>query len=98
MGGRCAEEHFFGKITNGASDDLKKAYELAHNIVVKLGMNDEIGYVGYKDPEYLRPYSDVIGEKIDAEIQKIIRECTERTRKMVIEHENHIKQLSDELY
>lgn len=40
LGGRCAEEHFFGKVTNGASDDLKKAYELAHNLVVKLGMND----------------------------------------------------------
>lgn len=39
LGGRCAEEQFFGKITNGASDDLKKAYELAYNYVVKLGMS-----------------------------------------------------------
>jgi AFG3 family protein len=26
LGGRCAEELVFGKITNGAADDLKKAY------------------------------------------------------------------------
>jgi AFG3 family protein len=57
LGGRCAEEQFFGKITNGASDDLKKAYEIAHSIVVKLGMSEEIGYVGFRDSEYLRPYS-----------------------------------------
>ena len=50
LGGRMAEEKFFNKITNGAADDLKKAYEIAHNIVVKLGMNDEIGYIGFKDP------------------------------------------------
>lgn len=40
LGGRCAEERFFGKITNGASDDLKKAYEIAHSLVVKLGMSE----------------------------------------------------------
>lgn len=65
MGGRCAEELFFGKVTNGASDDLKKAYELAHNCVVKLGMSDELGLVAYKDPQFLRPYSDEMGGKVD---------------------------------
>jgi ATP-dependent Zn protease len=40
LGGRCAEELFFGKITNGAADDLKRAYELAYNYVVKLGMSE----------------------------------------------------------
>lgn len=58
LGGRCAEELFFGKVTNGAADDLKKAYELAHSYVIKLGMSDELGLVAYKDPEFLRPYSE----------------------------------------
>ena len=58
LGWRCAEELFFGKVTNGAADDLKKAYELAHSYVIKLGMSDELGLVAYKDPEFLRPYSE----------------------------------------
>jgi len=28
-------------------------------------MNDEIGYIGYRDPEYLRPYSEDMARKID---------------------------------
>lgn len=47
LGGRCSESHFFGRVTTGAYDDLKKAYELAHAIVTKFGMSDAIGYVGY---------------------------------------------------
>ena len=46
-------------------------------------MNDEIGYIGYKDTQYLRPYSEERGAKIDNEIKKIIDECTQRTRSMV---------------
>lgn len=64
---------------------------MAHNIVVKLGMNDEIGYIGYKDPQYFRPYSDKIGEQVDTQIRKIIADCTEITRQMVRDHEKHIK-------
>ena len=61
LGGRCAEEHFFGTSTNGAADDLQKAYKLAHSIVTKLGMNERVGYIGFKDTEYLRPYSEQMG-------------------------------------
>jgi len=39
LGGRCAEELFNGKITTGAYDDLKKAYDVAYNMVAKLGMS-----------------------------------------------------------
>lgn len=61
LGGRCAEEYFFGTSTNGAADDLEKAYKIAHSIVTKLGMNEKVGYVGYRDSEYLRPYSETMG-------------------------------------
>lgn len=47
LGGRVSEETFFGEVTTGAYDDLKKAYEVAHNIVTKFGMSENIGYVGY---------------------------------------------------
>jgi len=47
LGGRCSEKFFFKRITTGAYDDLKKAYELAHNLVSKFGMSEKIGYIGY---------------------------------------------------
>jgi len=33
LGGRAAEEVFYGTISTGASDDLRKAYSVAYNYV-----------------------------------------------------------------
>ncbi len=79
-------------MTNGAADDLEKAYRIAHSIVVKLGMNDRVGYQGIRDSEYLRPYSEEMGAEIDREIMKILLDCTERTRAMVKKYEKQIKE------
>lgn len=49
LGGRLAEEYFFGTCTNGAADDLEKAYKIAHNIVTKLGMNDKMGLISFRN-------------------------------------------------
>jgi AFG3 family protein len=66
------EEEFFGSITTGAYDDLKKAYELAHNMVTKLGMSN-LGYIGYQEGEYgNKSYSDHTNMLIDTEIKNII--------------------------
>jgi AFG3 family protein len=58
LGGRCAEEEFFGDITTGAYDDLKRAYELCFELVTKYGMSEKIGNVGFVDKEYRKIYSD----------------------------------------
>lgn len=58
LGGRVSEEIFFGKITTGAYDDLKKAYQLAHAYVTKFGMSEAIGYVGLEESEFQKPYSE----------------------------------------
>jgi ATP-dependent Zn protease len=39
LGGRISEEHFFNKITTGASDDLQKVHKIAEAIVTKFGMS-----------------------------------------------------------
>lgn len=83
LGGRCAEEYFFGTCTNGAADDLQKAYKIAHSIVTKLGMNDNLGYIGFRETEYLRPYSEKMGSDIDREIMALIANCTKVTKEMV---------------
>lgn len=59
MGGRVAEEEFFERVTTGAYDDLNKAYEMARNLVTKVGMSERVGYVNFSENEYgMKTYSD----------------------------------------
>ena len=96
LGGRCAEEEFFGKITTGAYDDLEKAFKIAHNLVTKVGMSEKIGYVNYSENEYgMKIYSDQTNRQIDEEVKRIIDECTEITRTTVKKHRKDIENLSD---
>jgi cell division protease FtsH len=48
-GGRVAEEIVFGRVnrTTGASDDIRKASDLARRMVAELGMSDEMGAIHY---------------------------------------------------
>ena len=47
LGGRIAEELFFGKITTGASDDLKKCTQIASGLVTEYGMSPRLGTLNY---------------------------------------------------
>jgi cell division protease FtsH len=47
FGGRSAEELEFGDITTGASDDIRKATDLARRMVTEYGMSHRVGAVDY---------------------------------------------------
>lgn len=49
LGGRIAEELFFGRITTGASDDIKKCTQIAQGIVCNYGMVDSLGTINYSN-------------------------------------------------
>ena len=51
LGGRVAEEIYFGEISSGASDDLEKATHYAQAMVCELGMSEKLGNLtfGKKD-------------------------------------------------
>lgn len=86
LGGRCAEQHFFNEVTTGAYDDLEKAYNLAHALVVKFGMDKELGYIAFPDIQYTKPYGEKVEALIDREIKKIIDECTQRTKTLIVKY------------
>src|SRR5690606_32907711 len=48
FGGRAAEMVVFGHLSTGAADDLVKATELARGMVMRYGMNEELGSVTYE--------------------------------------------------
>lgn len=94
MGGRVAEELIFGQdhITTGASDDLKKATELAQYMVSSCGMSDIIGPVHIKE----RPGSEM-QSRVDAEVVKLLREAYDRVRTLLKKHEKALHTLANAL-
>jgi hypothetical protein len=46
LGGRAAESLIFEEVSTGAADDLAKVTDIARSMVVRYGMDDELGNVG----------------------------------------------------
>ncbi|XP_077600361.1 mitochondrial inner membrane m-AAA protease component AFG3L1-like [Stigmatopora nigra] len=77
LGGRVAESIFFGCVTTGAQDDLKKVTQSAYAQVVQFGMSDKVGQVSFELPrqgEMLveKPYSEATAELIDEEVRALV--------------------------
>ena len=80
-GGRAAEELIFGEVTNGASNDIEKATQIARAMVTQYGMTDRFGMValGQQRNRYLGGGSELTcsegtAEDIDNEVQRIVEE------------------------
>lgn len=74
LGGRIAEKIFFGKVTTGASDDIRKVTQIASGLVSVYGMSSGLGLVSYQGNEGPKPYSEGTNKKIDLEIRRIVDE------------------------
>ena len=98
LGGRVAEEIIFGDITTGASNDIKRATATARSMVMKYGMSDKLGLICYGDDDdevfigrdlaHTRSYSEDVAKAIDEEIHRIISECHEQAKAIILEHED----------
>lgn len=79
MGGRAAEELIFGpeRITTGASNDLKRATEIAKQMVKEFGMSDKVGVRTFDDDHnslvVVNDLSSSTAEMIDSEIKRILQ-------------------------
>ena len=92
LGGRAAEQLFFGDISTGAADDLAKATDIARDMVMRYGMAERLGPVSYESqrPAFLtggapdmgwheRRYSDATAHAIDLAVQRILEAALTRT-------------------
>ena len=96
LGGRAAEKIIFDDISGGASNDIQRATEIAHKMVMQLGMSDELGPIMFgtgqsevflgRDFSSGRNYSEEIASKIDSEIHKIIKGAYENAIKLLNEN------------
>lgn len=94
LGGRIAEEVVNGadKVTTGAGSDLRKATEIARDMVIEQGMSDRLrDQVFHEDNGGLmfdkmtrdRPYSDETAAIIDEEVSKLMQEAANRARSVI---------------
>ncbi len=93
MGGRVAEELVYGEMTNGASNDIERATELARNMVCNWGMSDKLGPINYAKSNggmvyggESVSYSDETSRKIDLEIANFVHTNYEIAKKILNEN------------
>ncbi len=107
FGGRVAEAEFCGDISAGASDDIKRATDLARTMVGELGMSDKIGPINYAErqgsdflgTELMRgkQHSEETARLIDEEVQSFLNTAYETATRLVREHREHVQSLTDAL-
>ena len=101
LGGRAAEEIFFGKISTGAANDLQQITKIAYSMVTAYGMNSKVGNVSFYDPTqentFTKPFSEETGKIIDEEVRGIIDEAYQKTLKLLTEKKQQVEILAKEL-
>ncbi|PKM37803.1 MAG: ATP-dependent zinc metalloprotease FtsH [Gammaproteobacteria bacterium HGW-Gammaproteobacteria-10] len=108
-GGRIAEEMIFGweEVSTGASNDIKRATELARNMVTKWGLSQRLGPLAYSEEEgevFLgrsvtqhKSVAEETSHTIDEEIRSIIDRNYERAEKILKENEDILHAMAEAL-
>jgi len=108
MGGRVAEKLLYGAdgITTGAGSDLRKATEIARDMVIEQGMGTKLrdqvfhednGGMVFDKITHERPYSDDTAREIDGEVETLIREAAKRAEAVITHNRASLDKLADAL-
>ena len=104
MGGRISEELFMKDISTGASNDIKRATEIARKMVTEWGMSDKFGFMSFDSSEEIfvgrdyqskNNYSETTAAQIDAEVKAILDYNYKRAKDIVSKNGNIVKQMAE---
>jgi cell division protease FtsH len=106
LGGRAAEEITQDDICTGASNDIERATEMAHNMVTKFGMSAKVGLVKLgtgnnevflgRDFSSTPNYSENMAAVIDSEVRSIIMAQYDRAKDILnnnLSKVNHVAKI-----
>jgi cell division protease FtsH len=110
-GGRIAEEMTLGTegVTTGASNDIQRATQMAHNMVKKWGLSERMGPLQYDDEQdelFLgrggmggggKVLSSETTRAIDEEVRMIIDSCYSRAKKILEDNREILEAMKDAL-
>lgn len=106
LGGYVAEKIKFGEMTTGASNDLGRASEMARKLVKEYGMSS-LGPISFGEKEELvflgkeiseqRNYSEKIAERIDEEVDMIIKGAQKNAEIILLKHRNLLDKVAKDL-
>ncbi|MEE3122588.1 MAG: ATP-dependent zinc metalloprotease FtsH [SAR324 cluster bacterium] len=104
MGGRAAEDLIFSRFTTGASDDLKKATDIARKMVCQWGMSTEMGPVSYtenpgqvflgRDLQRHKGFSNESTKMIDKEVRRVLGESYQRAKQILTDNRDALENVT----
>ncbi len=102
LGGRAAEEIFFGKISTGALSDLEKVTKQAYAMISIYGMSKKIGNISYYDSSgqnngFTKPYSEERAKIMDDEVTSLVETQYERAKKVLLDNKEKLEKLANSL-
>jgi cell division protease FtsH len=105
FGGRAAEDIIFNRISTGAANDIKQATGMAQQMIRTWGMSEVLGPLSYAKGEeqvFLgreiaqhRDYSEATAQKIDEEINKLIKDAYQRATGVLNENVDILHKLAE---
>ncbi len=107
LGGRAAEQLVFGEVSTGAADDLQKVTSIARSIVMRFGMDAQLGNVAYESersnflgqtaPPQERSYSEETAREIDCAVRTIVAQAFERSSAILIQRRDILEETARDL-
>ena len=107
MGGRVAEETFFGRLSTGAANDIERATQIARRMVCDYGMSEKLGPLSFgqgeheiflgKDFSQRRDFSEDTARTIDEEVHAIVMRNFQRAKAIIQEKREILTGLAEAL-
>ena len=108
LGGRIAEKIMYGDdhVTTGAGSDLRKATEIARDMIIEQGMGTKLrdqvfhednGGMVFDKITHERPYSDDTAKEIDKEVEMLIKEAAKRAEAVLMHNRPSLDRMAKAL-
>jgi cell division protease FtsH len=95
LAGRVSEQITFGRITTGASDDLKRVTDIARSMVYEYGMGTSIR--SHQVPADDHNVSDALRQTRDEEVAEISEEAYRGAYRLLVDHRDLLDMIAERL-